>query len=807
MIINFFFVCFSHTDRFPINRPHILDKWKLATNVDEPKLLRVCSLHFTPDSFNENGHLLKRAVPTRHLSAEPKDPDATHPHHKTLKRSPEPINHQPSPKRKHLCQISTNLKANQPPPNNQHLSMISTNLTANQDQSTRSVGVQVGHTVEQYRKREDKNEKRLNRLKVQVHRQKKKLRTLGDELANLKKQKLLTDDAYELINCKFGEISLELFQNELKNSDESSKQWRYSDKIKQFAVTLHFYSPQAYNFIREHLHLPHPRSINEWVSSVDCHPGMLDAVFLHLQKRCEKDPSMADCCLIFDAMAIKKDATPNAATKSYECMENYGGIAEEPGGKVAKEALVLMVASLTGSWKYPIAYFFTSNLSAANQTKMVKEALIRLADAGMRVHSVTCDCSYVNQDTARQLGVDLNPFSLVSVFDHPTLPHQQLHFLFDPCHLLKLTRNLLGDYKVLKHIDCTGRIHLIKWSYIQALDDLQQTQFLNIANKIKGNHIKYTKHKMKVKLAAQVFSSSVADAIDFLREDIKHPSFAGSEATVTFIRNIDMLFDFLNTRNPFAKGYKRPLSKSNRHIWYPSLLRIREYLLQLRNCNGELLSMGKRKTCIIGWGITITGIIAMTDSLLYRTVESLRYFLTFKTSQDRLEIFFSKIRRRGGWNNNPTTMQFTWSLRHILLKNFIAPSKNGNCTLLELDEDDSIFSFRWCKRRYDSIPNDETSIDDNLLRALQRSELPDTLKDHCIYYIAGWIARTLSEKLHCQKCKDALFLQREDGDHNYSLSAYLPDAARLTVRKNRGGLMFPSSGVYEVVKMADRAFR
>ena len=382
-------------DRFPFGRPHILEKWKLATSVQEPKLLRVCSLHFTPDSFNENGHLLKRAVPTKHLSAAPKAaapkaaepiaaaapkaaepiaaepvaaepvaaesvaampvaaelvaaapiaeeplaPDDTHLHHQTLKRSSEPINHHPSPKRQHLC-------------------VISTNITGNHDKSTRSIGVQAGHTVEQIRKKEYQNEKRLNRLKVQVHRQKKKLGTLGDELANLKKQKLLTDDAYELINCKFGEISLEIFQNELKNSEESSKQRRYSDTIKQFAVTLHFYSPQAYNFVREHLHLPHPRSISEWVSSVDCHPGMIDAVFLHLQKRLEKDPCMADCCLIFDAMAIKKDATPNAATKSYECFENYGGIAEEPGENVAKEALVLMVASITGVLEIPYCLLF-----------------------------------------------------------------------------------------------------------------------------------------------------------------------------------------------------------------------------------------------------------------------------------------------------------------------------------------------------------------------------------------------------------------------------------------------------------------
>ena len=53
---------------------------------------------------------------------------------------------------------------------------------------------------------------------------------------------------------------------------------------------------------------------------------------------------------------------------------------------------------------------------------MVREALIRLTDAGMRVHTVTCDCIYVNQDNARHLKVDLNLFSLASAFPHPTLP-------------------------------------------------------------------------------------------------------------------------------------------------------------------------------------------------------------------------------------------------------------------------------------------------------------------------------------------------------------------------------------------------
>ena len=65
---------------------------------------------------------------------------------------------------------------------------------------------------------------------------------------------------------------------------------------------------------------------------------------------------------------------------------------------------------------------------------------------------------------------------------------------------------------------------------------------------------------MKVDLAAQAFSASVADAIEYCTNVLKLTQFQGSKATVKFIRHIDHLFDILNTRNPCAKGYKASTS-------------------------------------------------------------------------------------------------------------------------------------------------------------------------------------------------------------------------------------------------------
>lgn len=61
---------------------------------------------------------------------------------------------------------------------------------------------------------------------------------------------------------------------------------------------------------------------------------------------------------------------------------------------------------------------------------------------------------------------------------------------------------------------------------------------------------------MKVKYAAHTLSASVANAMNFLKTE-NIPEFEDSEATIKFIYIIDRLFDFMNSRNPFAKGFKK----------------------------------------------------------------------------------------------------------------------------------------------------------------------------------------------------------------------------------------------------------
>eukprot|EP00794_Sanderia_malayensis_P003876 gene3876-4419_t len=79
------------------------------------------------------------------------------------------------------------------------------------------------------------------------------------------------------------------------------------------------------------------------------------------------------------------------------------------------------------------------------------------------------------------------------------------------------------------------------------------------ANKVSSSYLEYKKNNIKVSLTVQAQSSSVAVAIDFLRDGLGEDRFISSESTVQFIKQTDRLFDILKSRNPATKEFKQPL--------------------------------------------------------------------------------------------------------------------------------------------------------------------------------------------------------------------------------------------------------
>lgn len=62
---------------------------------------------------------------------------------------------------------------------------------------------------------------------------------------------------------------------------------KYPFAIRSFAMTLHFYSPKAYRYVRQKFcnALPHPSTLQSWYSTINCEPGFTSESFDALKKK------------------------------------------------------------------------------------------------------------------------------------------------------------------------------------------------------------------------------------------------------------------------------------------------------------------------------------------------------------------------------------------------------------------------------------------------------------------------------------------------------------------------------------------
>jgi hypothetical protein len=230
-------------------------------------------------------------------------------------------------------------------------------------------------------------------------------------------------------------------------------------------------------------------------------------------------------------------------------------------------------------FKIPVhAYFLTDGLTADVKCNLIVEAITRLHTVNVRVTSVVCDGPSTNFSVGSKLGASLTADNMRPYFQNPNNSDWKIYLVFDAAHMLKLMRNTLAEKGIL----CDKDGKQIRWKHIVDLHELQDAEGLKAANKLKRSHIEWYQQKMKVSLAAQTLSRSVASSLEFVSSDLKMQKFAEIEATVKFIRLVDRLFDVLNSKHPLAKEYKSVLKPSNEQFWRPFLQEAMEYLVGLK---------------------------------------------------------------------------------------------------------------------------------------------------------------------------------------------------------------------------------
>ena len=208
----------------------------------------------------------------------------------------------------------------------------------------------------------------------------------------------------------------------------------------------------------------------------------------------------------------------------------------------------------------------------------------------------------------------------------------------------------------------------------------------------------------------------------------------------------------------------------------------------------------RRSTPVLGLCLAAQSVLDVSEALLEQ--EGFAYVLPYKMSQDHVELLFSRIRRMGGFNNNPNAVQLQQALRRLALHNFIAPSATGNSTA-PADEDGNdddnagLLQIRRPQRQRSALGAGDP-MPAVVQHVLTTPGNRSAFVDDSVGYIAGYVCRKLIEGsvVKCGECIGALLSNEEDPPSR--------EVMRLVEIRDNGGLLVPSASTYAIVASAER---
>lgn len=275
---------------------------------------------------------------------------------------------------------------------------------------------------------------------------------------------------------------------------------------------MHYHSPKAYKYLREKFdkNLPHPTTLRKWFanSNINGEPGILNDAMITLKNLGEEMKQNGKEIII--SLCMDETAMKCNVQWLHEQKEIAGFVTEaKDDGQfpISKNALVFMATVLGPNVSIPIAYYCVSSLNGTERAKLLTRILKKLNEIGVKVMNITFDGLPANFTMCEDLGA--------SFHEHNFKPHiidpsdgRKIYILLDACHMLKLIRSTIGDYGVIND-PIRGKI---EWKYFERLISYRDKDNF-VTHRLNKHHILYTKNRMNVKLAAQVFSRAVTSTM------------------------------------------------------------------------------------------------------------------------------------------------------------------------------------------------------------------------------------------------------------------------------------------------------
>lgn len=280
---------------------------------------------------------------------------------------------------------------------------------------------------------------------------------------------------------------------------------KFQKSVRGFALTLHFHSPRAYEYVRNRFknNLPHPSTLRKWysLSASSGKPGVCEdslEVLKNLADNMTASGQQLICSLSFDEMAIRKHIQWSEMEKKFLGRISYGSRSNQETFDVAKNAVVFMINGVNDEFNIPVAFHFIRELNATERACLLQEVMAKITALNIRVISVTFDGLPANISMCKQLGARFGKKEFHPYFFCPNKT-DKVHIILDPSHMVKLARNAIGSYKVLYD----DNDEKIEWKYFTELERYRNEKGYVLAHKLTKKHIQWYRAPMKVRLATE----------------------------------------------------------------------------------------------------------------------------------------------------------------------------------------------------------------------------------------------------------------------------------------------------------------
>jgi hypothetical protein len=349
-------------------------------------------------------------------------------------------------------------------------------------------------------------------LKHEIYKLRRLVTSLEETARKLKFKKLsrrqAKEAAMDYIQGVLTPIQYEVVKCLLENNQKRSRGRRYSKKLKIICLGIYLFDPRAYSNLRRILvALPCENTLRDMLGENKVEEGFLPFVFQAL--KC----TVADFDKWSKYVILSWDAINLTPELHYipQGEDGFLGGLDPISKQPATQANVLMVRSIFGDFKLPVAYFLNDpKLNTKKVEKVVVDAIDHLNETGLVVKGLVCD----------QFGAHQSLFNKIFKVS-PEKPYftregsdEKIFCFFDPPHLLKSVKNNLKK-TIAVFEDEEGEEQIASWKHIIDFYKYDTTKITRVAPKLTNAHIYGSAvTNMNVPMAAQILSRTVAGGIE-----------------------------------------------------------------------------------------------------------------------------------------------------------------------------------------------------------------------------------------------------------------------------------------------------